>query len=92
MSASIAYYVSETTLDFSIEYISFVFCVDKEQFYSDKAEGFSDKVHRSRGAVFGKTAQIFSVSLSSPIEVLFYKSTLLDPLISSILFLGGSLR
>lgn len=69
MSASIAYYVSETTLDFSIEYtcISFVFCVDKEQFYSDKAEGFSDKVHRSRGAVFGKTAQIFSVSLSSPI-------------------------
>lgn len=67
VSASIAYYVSETTLDFSIEYISFVFCVDKEQFYSDKAEGFSDKVHRSRGAVFGKTAQIFSVSLSSPI-------------------------
>lgn len=67
MSASIAHDVSETTLDFSIEYISFVFCVDKEQFYSDKAEGFSDKVHRSCGAVFGKTTQNFSVSLSSPI-------------------------
>lgn len=57
----------------------YFFFIDKEQFHGDEAEGFSDKVHGSRGAVFGKTAQILSVSLS--LEALFYESTFLDPLI-----------